>query len=129
MAKILVVDDEAVNRELIAAYLEGSGHELIEASSGDEALAIASAKLPDLVLLDVIMPGMNGFEVARRLNELAAEQYLPIVLLTALSDHTSRVVGLRTGADEYLCKPVDQFELSARIRTLLALRDKELALL
>src|SRR5581483_4626632 len=128
MARILVVDDERKNRELIQAYLEGGEHELYEAASGEEALEQAARLAPDLVLLDVVMPGIDGFETAQRLKQQAGDQFLPIILLTALSDRDSRFGGLSAGADEYLTKPVDLDELGVRVANLLQLREKELAL-
>jgi two-component system, sensor histidine kinase and response regulator len=128
VAKILIVDDEPINRELLHAYLDGSGHALFEAATGEQALALAREVEPDLVLLDVMMPGLNGFDTAKRLKQLASDQFLPVVLVTALSDHGSRLEGLGAGADEFLTKPIDRHELTLRIANLLALRDKEAAL-
>lgn len=129
MSKILIVDDDAVNRELLCAYLDGAGHQLFEADSGEGALALVEAMAPDLVLLDVMMPGMGGLETTRRLKQQAREQFLPVVLVTALGDPSARLDGLRAGADEFLTKPVDRHELTLRVGNLLALRHKELALL
>lgn len=128
MARILVVDDSAVNRELLHAYLEGTGHTLIDADSGEKALDLAAQHNPDLVLLDVLMPGIGGIETTRRLKEKAGATFLPIILVTSLSDRVSRILGLEAGADEFLSNPVDAHELHARIRTLLELRAKETAL-
>jgi signal transduction histidine kinase len=129
MARILIVDDEPLNRELLHGCLEGSGHELIDAASGEAALdAIEAAGVPDLVLLDVMMPGIDGFATARRIKELTREQFVPIILVTALHDRTARLEGLHAGADEFLTKPVDLNELNIRITHLLALRDNETAL-
>src|SRR5262249_46527856 len=128
MARILVVDDSEVNRDLIHAFLEGEAYVLFDASSGEEALEVAARAPPDLVLLDVMMPGIDGFETARRLKKAAGEDFLPVILLTSLSDQESRVRGLETGADEFLTKPVNAQELHARIRSLLRLRAKERAL-
>jgi two-component system, sensor histidine kinase and response regulator len=126
---VLVVDDEPVNRALIRAYLADHGYHLIEAASGQEALEIASQTDVDLVLLDVVMPGIDGMEVTRRLRASSPDGFLPIVLVTALTDQGSRRRGLEAGADEFLSKPVDPQELLLRTRNLLALRDKEKALL
>lgn len=128
MARILIVDDEPVNRELLRACLDGAGHELIEAGTGEDALARAREALPDLVLLDVMMPGVGGFQTTRLLKELAHDRFLPVVLVTALSDHTARLEGLRAGADELLTKPIERHELMLRVANLLALREKEEAL-
>jgi len=128
VARILIVDDERLNRELLFAYLDQMGHELLEADSGERALEIARSTRPDLVLLDVMMPGMKGFEAARLLKELAPDSFLPVVLVTALSDQASRTEGLRAGADEFLTKPIDRHELTIRVANLLRLRDRESAL-
>ncbi|PZR16558.1 MAG: hypothetical protein DI536_05165 [Archangium gephyra] len=129
MKTILVVDDEPMNHEFVHAYLEGEGYRLVDAMSGAEALAIAQQDPPDLVLLDVMMPGFDGFEVARALKEQAAGHYLPIILVTALADHNSLLAGLNTHADEVLTKPVDGQELVLRIRHLLMLRSQHVSLL
>lgn len=129
MKTILVVDDEPMNHEVVHAYLEGEGYRLVDAMSGAEALAIAQQDPPDLVLLDVMMPGFDGFEVARALKEQAADHYLPIILVTALADHNSLLAGLNTHADEVLTKPVDGQELVLRIRHLLMLRSQHVSLL
>ena len=121
MARILIVDDEPQNRELLVALLDGEGHELAEAGTGESALAKAAAEPPDLVLCDVVMPGQNGFEITRLLKQQAGERWLPVVLVTALSDPSSRLLGLRVGADEFLTKPVDRSELKVRVGNLLKL--------
>jgi K+-sensing histidine kinase KdpD len=128
VAKILVVDDDPINRELLRAYLDSSGHDILEAESGEQAVALARDIAPDLVLLDVMMPGMSGFAATRLLKNLAPDEFLPVVLVTALSDHASRLEGLRTGADELLTKPIDRHELMLRVANLLKLRDREAAL-
>src|SRR5688500_1866483 len=115
MKTILVVDDEEANRALIHAYLAESGLDILDASSGEEALAIAERSHPDLVLLDVLMPGMDGFEVTRRLKATPRDVFLPVVLVTALTDQRSRRTGLLAGADDFLSKPVDPQELTVRV--------------
>lgn len=128
MAKILLVDDETPNRALIRAYMARSGHQLVDASSGAMALELAAADPPDLVLLDVLMPEMDGFEVAARLKAAPASSSVPIILVTALSDLDSRRRGFEAGADDFLTKPVDPQELTLRVRNLLALREHQRAL-
>ena len=128
MPLILVVDDEPRNRSLLRACLEEKGTVIAEAGNGIEALEMIDRQEPDLVLLDVMMPGLDGFETARRIKERAGEGFLPVVLVTALVDRESRLKGLEMGADEFLTKPIDTHELRVRVRNLLALREKELTL-
>ncbi len=128
MARVLIVDDDEVNRSLLMACLEGSGHHLQQAGSGIEALALAEAMMPDLVLLDVMMPGIDGIETTRRLKKLAGGSFLPIILITARTDRDSKLIGLSAGADEFLPKPIDRPELLLRVRNLLRLRENEVAL-
>lgn len=124
MAVILVVDDEKANRALLRAHLTAAQHEVVEACDGEEALSRVAAHTPDLVLLDVVMPGLDGFEVTRRLRATSEPKFLPVVLVTALTDQSSRRLGLAAGADEFLTKPIDAQELLLRVRNLLALRQK-----
>jgi two-component system, sensor histidine kinase and response regulator len=128
MPHILVVDDEPRNRFLLRACLEDKETTILEAESGEQALAMIEEDEPDLILLDVMMPGMDGFETTRKIKDRAGEGFLPVVLVTALTDRESRLRGLEMGADEFLTKPIDTHELKVRVRNLLALRDKELTL-
>jgi class 3 adenylate cyclase len=121
-AKILVVDDVALNVKLLADLLGAKGYRTCSASSGAEALAVLDRERPDLVLLDVMMPGMSGIEAARRLKQQAAPQFLPVVLVTALDPAKERAKGLDAGADDFLSKPVSQHELLARVRSLLRIK-------
>jgi two-component system sensor histidine kinase/response regulator len=125
MAVILVVDDHPANRELLRAYLEPAGHEILEAESGEAAIEQAATSAPDLVLLDVMMPGINGFETAARLKKQSSSGFLPIIMVTALDDPSSRLLALRVGGDEFLTKPVDRSELITRCTNLLRIRDQE----
>ncbi|MEP6990437.1 MAG: response regulator [bacterium] len=113
---VLVVDDDASNRLLIEVMLAPEGYRTLSASSGDEALAMTAAHLPDLVLLDVMMPGMDGYQVAGRIKADPATRHIPIVMLTALSDRNSIMHGLSAGAVGYITKPVNRAELTARVR-------------
>ncbi|MEO6950753.1 MAG: HAMP domain-containing sensor histidine kinase [Polyangia bacterium] len=128
MARILIVDDDALNRELLRAYLHDSGHVIIEADSGERAVQLARTERVDLVLCDVVMPSLSGFDVTLKLKAEAADHFLPVILLTSLSDPSSRLLGLRSGADDFLVKPIDRLELLARVSNLLRLRNKEIAL-
>lgn len=121
-ARILVVDDVAKNVKLLADVLGVKGYQPITAASGEEALAKVEAEGPDLVLLDVMMPGLSGYEVCRALRADPRHAVLPIVLVTALDPAQERVKGLEAGADDFLTKPVNQAELLARVRSLLRIK-------
>jgi DNA-binding response OmpR family regulator len=113
MATVLVVDDDPKIRELLRLYVEREGHRAAFAADGPEALAVARKSRPDLVLLDVMLPGLDGFEVCRQLRE---ESDVPVVLLTARSGDSDKIVGLDLGADDYVVKPFSPRELMARVR-------------
>ncbi len=121
-ARILVVDDIAANLRLLEAKLLHEYYEVSVASSGAEALSVAQSWSPDVVLLDVMMPGMDGYEVCRRLKAQPATAHVPIVMVTALTDQAERVRGLEAGADDFLSKPVDDATLFARLRALLRMK-------
>lgn len=121
-ANILVVDDVDVNRELLCGLLEANGFCVTTASSGAEALSHIGRSMPHLVLLDIIMPGMSGYEVCRAIRADPTLEALPVVLITALDPGIERVKGLEAGADDFLAKPINQAELLARVRSLLRIR-------
>jgi adenylate cyclase len=120
--RILIVDDNEANRDILDARLKVHGYDLLQAGDGEEALAAARQHLPDLILLDVMMPKLDGFEVCRRLKGDASLPFMPIILVTAKADSTDVVAGLDAGADEYLTKPIDQQALVARVRSVLRLK-------
>lgn len=124
-ARILVVDDIAANLRLLEAKLLADYYEVLTASSGPDALEAAFTQSPDIILLDVMMPGMDGYEVCRRLKASPTARYIPIVMVTALTDPTERVRGLEAGADDFLSKPVDDATLSARVRALLRMKQMQ----
>ncbi len=117
--KILVVDDHASSRMTAVALLSVEGYNVIEADSGFNALERVNSENPDLILLDVTMPGMDGFEVCRRLKQNEHTRLTPIVFITALDDRRSRLRGIEAGGDDFLTKPFDQLELSARVKSLI----------
>lgn len=117
-ARVLVVDDLPANVKVLEAKLTGEYFTVITATSGVEALEMATRESPDIILLDVMMPGMDGFEVCRHLKADAATSHIPVVMVTALSDVSDRVTGLEAGADDFLTKPVNDITLFARIRSL-----------
>jgi len=121
-ARILVVDDLVPNVRLLEAKLAREYFEVLTASSGVEALAIARRERPDIVLLDVMMPEMDGFEVCRQLKADPETAHIPVVMVTALNDAVDRVQGLEAGADDFLSKPINDVALLARVRSLLRLK-------
>ena len=121
-AKILVVDDELINRRVLEAMLLPLGHQVYLAQDGFSALDMVEETPFDLILLDVMMPGMDGFEVARRLKEDSRHTIIPIVMVTALKEVEDRVRALESGADDFLTKPVDKTELRARVRSSLKIK-------
>lgn len=117
-AKVLVVDDHPSSRMTAVALLSVEGYDVLEADSGPKALRSVSESKPDLILLDVMMPGMDGFEVCRRLKQDEQTRLIPVVFVTALDDRRARLKGIEAGGDDFLTKPFDQLELSARVKSL-----------
>lgn len=121
-AKILVVDDNEQNLALVRAILRRHGYEPVLARSGEEALRHVLRDPPDLIILDVMMPGMDGIEVCRQLKDDEETRLIPIVIMTALDQPEDKIRGIEAGADDFLTKPVNQPELMARVRTVLRLK-------
>ena len=116
MATVLVVDDEPIVREVVVRYLEREGHTTLEADHGDRAREMLECETPDLVVLDVMLPGADGLELCRWIR---ARSELPVILLTARGEEADRIVGLELGADDYVTKPFSPRELAVRVRAVL----------
>jgi DNA-binding response OmpR family regulator len=120
--RVLVVDDEAVNRELIEAILIDAGYEVVLASDGPSALAEVQAHPPDLILLDLLMPGMHGLEVCQRLKQKEATVRIPVIVVTAVGQITAKEAALTNGADDFVTKPFQPADLRARVQAMLKVR-------
>jgi DNA-binding response OmpR family regulator len=116
MATVLVVDDEPIVREVVVRYLAREGHETVEAADGDAARTLLERSNPDLVVLDVMLPGTDGLDLCRWIR---ARSELPVIMLTARGEEADRIVGLELGADDYVTKPFSPRELAARVRSVL----------
>jgi two-component system phosphate regulon response regulator PhoB len=117
--RVLVIEDEPDIRDLLAFHLEREGYAVTKSGNGAEGLRLARASPPDLILLDLLLPEVNGFEVCRRLRQDPATQAVPLVMLTARGDEVDRVLGLELGADDYVVKPFSPREVVARVRAVL----------
>ena len=116
MQTVLVVDDEPIVREVVVSYLERDGFRTLEAGDGETACELARSERPDLVVLDLMLPGLDGLSVCRRLRSFSQ---VPVIMLTARGEESDRIVGLEVGADDYVTKPFSPRELAARVRTVL----------
>jgi class 3 adenylate cyclase len=121
--RILVVDDSETNRDILVTRLGMHGYELVQAADGEEAIEVAHKSQPDLILLDVMMPKLDGIEANKRLKSDESLPFTPIILVTAKADSKDVVTGLEAGADEYLTKPVDQTSLVARVKSMLRVKE------
>ncbi|MFC1576015.1 HD-GYP domain-containing protein [Gemmatimonadota bacterium] len=120
--KILIVDDDPDIQRVLSRMLQPEGYRIFQAGDGEEGLAVAQAEQPDVILLDVVMPKLNGFHVCRQLKALEEFRLTPVVLITGLSDVQDRVAGILAGADDFLSKPFEQTELLARVKSLLRMK-------
>jgi DNA-binding response OmpR family regulator len=116
MTTVLVVDDEPTIREIVVRYLARDGYHTLEAADGDRARELVDTERPDLVVLDLMLPGMDGLELCRWIR---TRSHLPVIMLTARGEETDRIIGLELGADDYVTKPFSPRELAARVRTVL----------
>ncbi|HMM53925.1 MAG TPA: response regulator [Candidatus Desulfobacillus sp.] len=105
--KILVVDDSPTERHALSTLLSRSGYAVITAGSGEEAIAKSKAELPDLILMDVVMPGMNGYQATRTITREQATKHIPVLICTSKGQETDKIWGMRQGANDYLVKPID----------------------
>ena len=121
-AKILIIDDEPLNVDYLQQELKDLGYTTISATNGQEALDKVAAEVPDLILLEVMMPVMDGFTTCRRLKENEATQLIPIIIMTVLRETDDRIRGIEAGVDDFLSKPVDRRELTARIQTAIKMK-------
>ena len=115
---VLVVDDSPTDLHLLNGYLESNGFTTLNATSGEEALQKASTEHPDLILMDVVMPGMNGFEATRTLSKNPETRDIPVIVVTSKSQETDKIWGMRQGARDFVSKPVDEQTLIGMIRNL-----------
>jgi CheY-like chemotaxis protein len=122
--RILVADDNETNRDILATRLEANGYEVLHAGDGEEALAVTREHRPDLILLDIMMPKLDGIEVCRRVKADTALPFTPIIMVTAKAESSDVIQGLDAGADEYLTKPIDQKALVARVKALLRVKER-----
>ncbi|MDP6675137.1 MAG: response regulator [Gammaproteobacteria bacterium] len=116
MVLVLIVDDSPTEQHVISKALEKHGFETVVASDGEEAIEIAELRLPDLILMDIVMPGMNGFQATRQLAKNPMTASIPVVMVTSKDQETDKVWGLRQGAVEYLMKPIDDAALVSAVQ-------------
>lgn len=115
---VLVVDDSPTDLEYLSTLLAGKGYQVLRAASAEESMEQAKTHDPDLILMDVIMPGMNGFEATRKLTKDAATRHIPVILCSNKTQETDRVWGMRQGARDYVTKPINEAELLSKINAL-----------
>jgi len=120
--RILVIDDNITNVELLEAYLCAAGYEVFTADNGQSGLDLAFSEIPDLVLLDIMMPGLDGYQVCTQLKNDEKTRFIPIIMITALTDIEDKIKGLNVGADDFLSKPFNKHELMARVSSLLRIK-------
>jgi twitching motility two-component system response regulator PilH len=118
--KILVVDDSPTDRQYVIETLKGKGFQIVTAENGEDAITKAKSELPDLILMDVVMPGLNGYQATRQITRDDATKHIPVIMCTSKGAETDRIWGLRQGANDYLVKPVDPQALLAKIAQLSA---------
>jgi len=122
-ATVMIIDDQLENIDLIKTLFINDPYHLISATSGKEAISIINETLPDIILLDIIMPGMDGFELCRILKKEYETRFIPIIMVTGMHDHKSKLKAIEIGADDFITKPIDIFELKARVASLLRIKE------
>jgi twitching motility two-component system response regulator PilH len=118
--KILVVDDSPTDRQYMLETLAKKGFQVVVAENGEDAIVMAKAELPDLILMDVVMPGLNGYQATRQITRDDATKHIPVIMCTSKGADTDKIWGMRQGANDYLVKPVDAAQLFAKIAQLSA---------
>lgn len=119
MSKILIVDDSPTETHVLSTMLESNGYQIVTAESGEAGVEVAKKEMPDLVLMDVVMPGLNGFQATRQLKKEATTAHIPVVIVTTKDQETDKIWGMRQGAKDYLTKPVDEGNLINTIQAIL----------
>lgn len=119
MSKILIVDDSPTEIHVLSTILESNGYQVVTADSGESGVSVAKDELPDLVLMDVVMPGLNGFQATRQLKKDPATAHIPVVIVTTKDQETDKIWGMRQGAKDYLTKPVEEGNLINTIQAIL----------
>ena len=120
MAVVLIVDDSPTELHLVQTMLEKNGFSTLVADSGEDGIRQAASSRPDVILMDVVMPGMNGFQATRKLTQDPATASIPVIMITTKDQETDKIWGMRQGASEYIVKPVNEKELGARINAVMA---------
>ena len=119
MARVLIVDDSPTEIHVLRSILEKNGFEVITASNGEEGIEAATREMPEIILMDVVMPGLNGFQATRAITKDPKTQHIPIIIVTTKDQETDRVWGLRQGAKDYITKPVDEAKLLEKIKAVM----------
>jgi len=120
MAKILIVDDSPTEVHILKGYLDKNGYEVVVAPDGKSGIQAAIDEMPDLILMDVVMPGVNGFQATRKLSKTSETSEIPVIMVTTKSQETDRIWGMRQGAVDYLVKPVKEEQLIKKIKELIS---------
>ena len=121
--KILIIDDDVYNAGFLDDCLTGKGYEVVHATSGEKGLAVLRRQDPDVILLDVMMPGMDGFQVCQQIRSDPETTHIPVLMVTALNETKERIKALEVGADDFLSKPINKLELITRVRTMFKLKN------